>query len=893
MALAEALTVGGAKTQAVQLLDNYIGEVGKRSKDLRIAPSILRRRIGERVYGYHHEPQSLSPFVGRDSEMRVLHQQLRFAIEGESQCVAIVGEAGIGKTRLVTEFCQLMALDGVNVAFTDAQPHDIHRPFGAFADLFQKLIGMPGALGVSPDSMSLLQRLVTSPSTDASAFANAVRESDSFSHAITHAIIDLIDSITSEGSLLMSVDDIPSLDRMSLRLFGYLLSGSRRRRLCVLVTSRDAGAIASIPANHLTTIDLHGVDAHAVARLVETFAERAAVEVDAEMAQWLQDTSAGHPFFLESLLAHYSSTGERFSISPSLSSLLRQRMDSLSDRGTATLQTCSILGKFATPDTIVEATQLTRFELVRGIRELEISRLIRIDGQQVRPIHALVSDVVLQRMTPLERRLTHQCAALALEKKIGVDHSAALVWDCAEHWYAAGNINRALAAIQRCASHAVDMGRPEAAAQMLARALTLSLSPPERANIARHLVAAADEAMDSDLVLQAIGILEGSRRGSPHDELEFAEFRARTRIYSDGLGQEKMLMKCVADPTASADHRVIAATLLLKYADSTLNRDLSLRAISALPAPIVLAATDLVRLEYLMIAHSARDEFDDAARLARALLAAVDDASLIIRLHLSLNAVLALDRAGFSDEAARIAEQRYSEAGNAGAPHLRLLLATFLSEHFYDTIDEERSAKWRDTMDAIVEDYPTLGNQVAQRLSRASAALTARDVAGAKKIIDEMDRDGLLEGGLIRNRWRKVALLRLGQLEGVGEISGHDLQAIMAGAQQGSAVGGICDAEAALVCHELLRTGNISEAKRFFDTFTQEFRRSRAPLARCLTEASSAISAHAEREPRSGAPHHLRLSDANQPRRRLSHNSQRSDGSFVAGGREQSVPERT
>ena len=151
---------------------------------------------------------------------------------------------------------------------------------------------MPGALGIAPDSMRLLQRLVTSPSSDPSAFEDAVREGDSFSHAITHAIIDLIDSITSEGPLLLSVDDIPSLDRMSLRLFGYLLSSSRRRRLCVVVTSRDASAIDRIPANHLATIDLLGVDASAVTRLVEAFAERVAVEVDAEMAKWLRETSA-------------------------------------------------------------------------------------------------------------------------------------------------------------------------------------------------------------------------------------------------------------------------------------------------------------------------------------------------------------------------------------------------------------------------------------------------------------------------------------------------------------------------------------------------------------------------------------------------------------------------
>ena len=158
-------------------------------------------------------------------------------------------------------------------------------------------------------------------------------------------------------------------------------------------------------------------------------------------------------------------------------------------------------------------------------------------------------------------------------------------------------------------------------------------------------------------------------------------------------------MNCVGDPTASADHRVIAATLLLKYADSTLNRDLSLRAMAALPETTVLSATELVRLEYLMIAHSARDEFDAGAGLARGLLVAVANARLIVRLHFSLNAVLALDRAGFVDEATKVAVQRYREAGNNYAPHLRLLLATFLSEHFHDVLDDERFTDRRDIMD--------------------------------------------------------------------------------------------------------------------------------------------------------------------------------------------------
>ena len=626
--------------------------------------------------------------------MRLLRDQLRRAINGSSQCIAIVGEAGIGKSRLVSEFSQLVGFDGVSIAATAAQPHDVHRPLGAFADLFQKLVELPGALGISPDSMSTLRRLVTSPSSDVTSFANAARESDAFSHAMAHAIVDLVDAITGETPLLLTLEDIFSLDKMSLQLLAVLLSGSRSRRLCVLVTARNTAPLANIPPANLTTIELRGVDPAAVSHLIESFARRELLSLDAEMARWLQDTSGGHPLFLESLLAHYSSTGDRFAISPSLSSLLRQRMDSLTDRALAALQTCSILGKYATLETIVEATQLSRFELIHAIRELEASLLVRADGQEVRPTHSLISDVVVQRMTPLERRLTHQCVALALETRLKVDPSAAIVWECGEHWYTAGNTERALGAIQRCASHAVEIGRPEAAAQILTRALTLSLAPADRVDIARRLVAAADAAMDSDLVLQAIGIMAGAHRPTTHDELEFAEFRARARIYYDNAGQERELMRCVGDNNASANHRVTAATLLLKYADSTIDRALSARAMATLPASVIDDAGELVRLEYLVIAHSATSEFEKAAAFARRLALAVAKAPVVTRLHLSLNAALALHHAGFIDEAIELAEARLRETNQADTPHLRLILATFLCEHYSDAGDDSRAQEW-------------------------------------------------------------------------------------------------------------------------------------------------------------------------------------------------------
>jgi hypothetical protein len=771
--------------------------------------------------------------------MRLLREQLHLALQGEGRCVAVTGEAGIGKSRLVSEFCQLISLDGTNVASLVVQPHDVHRPFAAFADLFPRLLDMPGALGISPDSMSLLQRLVRSPSGDPTAFGDAVKDSDSFSHAITHAIVDLIDAVTGESPLVLAIEDVSSLDVMSLRLFGYLLSGSRRRRLFLLVTSREPVAWSVISADHLATMVLGGVDTASIARFVVAFAERHAVTVDAEMAQWLRDASGGNPLFIENLLAHYTSTHERFSIPSSLSSLLWHRMDALSDRAAAALQTCAILGKFSTIETILGATQLPRFELIQAMRELETARLVRADGQEVRPIHALVSDVILQRMSPLERSLSHQCAALALEVKLCANQSAVLVWECAEHWYASGNNDRALAAIQRCANHAIEVGRPEAAAQMLARALDLSTTPAERAAIAERLVAAADAGMDSDLVLQAIAALDRNRSVVQHDELEFAEIRARSRTYCDGRGQERDLFNCLADATASADHRVRAATLLLKYADSSMDGSVAVRAIELLPDEVLHRASELVGLEYLMIMHIASSQYDDSAKTARQFLRAVHNTSETARHQLSINAILALYESGNADEAVQIATRCYQDATQAENPRVRLALATFLADYYSDVSDDERSSPWRRTMEEIAEAYPTLRSYLMAHISRLGVSIAIGDLQAARRAFDEMEGAKLFEGGFVRTRWRRLARLRINQMQGGPAMNADELAALVSAVKQGAnvTIGGVCDAEVAVVCHELLRTAGALDTINFFNFYTKQIRRSRAPLPRCLVEA--------------------------------------------------------
>ncbi|HEX2722411.1 MAG TPA: AAA family ATPase, partial [Gemmatimonadaceae bacterium] len=110
LTLAEALAMRGDKLEASRVLDHYLVEVGKKPNDLRIQASALRRRISEAPPAH---PTADLPLFGRTDLLLELNAFLSHARAGQSQAVILLGEAGIGKSRLLAECASFAALQGV------------------------------------------------------------------------------------------------------------------------------------------------------------------------------------------------------------------------------------------------------------------------------------------------------------------------------------------------------------------------------------------------------------------------------------------------------------------------------------------------------------------------------------------------------------------------------------------------------------------------------------------------------------------------------------------------------------------------------------------------------------------------------------------------------------
>ena len=104
-----------------------------------VRPSGVRGRL-EAAAVVH----GLTPFVGREDELRLLNNRWERALEGEGQVVLVIGEAGIGKSRLLQRFHEQVPAP-YNWLEAAAAPFFQHTPFHAIAELLRQLVGQASA----------------------------------------------------------------------------------------------------------------------------------------------------------------------------------------------------------------------------------------------------------------------------------------------------------------------------------------------------------------------------------------------------------------------------------------------------------------------------------------------------------------------------------------------------------------------------------------------------------------------------------------------------------------------------------------------------------------------------------------------------------------------------
>jgi DNA-binding CsgD family transcriptional regulator len=475
--------------------------------------------------------------VGRAAEMAALDAALETVRQGEPAAMLIGGEAGMGKTRLISEFT--VAVRGAGVRVLTGACLELGAdglPFSPFTAMLRELVRE-----TSPDEIAALlsgsgraagelgrllpelaagrsQRAGLPPRADEGAgYAGGMTAGETRAH-LFEGFLSLLEHLASQRPLVLIIEDAHWADRSSRDLLAFLIGYQRAvRNLLIVVTFRSDELHRTHPLRpllaELSRIDW--VDRTELPRLTRGQAEELGAVVrgkplDRGVADAIYERAQGNPLFTEELLA--CSDGCDL-VPDSLADLLLQAVRKLPDDTQEVLRIASA-GTGVTSDALLaQVTGLDAGRLAAAIRPAVAANVLVTSGDGYSFRHALIQESVHTDLLPGEHSAVHTRFARAIDADPGLVSPGRAEVEKAHHWYSAHNTTGALAESWRASVQASNTVAHAERLMLLDRVLELWEQVPD---------AAARIGADHVRVLEEAAAAAGDA-GVPHRGLALAE----------------------------------------------------------------------------------------------------------------------------------------------------------------------------------------------------------------------------------------------------------------------------------------------------------------------------------------------------------------------------------
>jgi class 3 adenylate cyclase len=436
--------------------------------------------------------RGLQTFRGRWDELARLRAARERALAGYGQVVSVVGEAGLGKSRLCGEFIDECRSLGLTTAVAHCPPHGRSLPCSAAADLVRDWFGVRAAdaprvarqrandalrrLGraLLPEQPLVLELLGL-------AARGAPPAADPMEKAARLATLlqRLAQTQSAAAPLVLFVDDAHWLDPESDAALGGLADAVGWTRTLLLLNHRPDYTPAwergdGTRLSYAERLDLGPLQSAVTAEMLGDLLGDGAETL--ALRQEIADRAAGNPYFLEEMVASLGQQGllrrkgdawrstadltrdtAAVHLPATIHAILAARIDRLGERDKLALQAAAVIGRrFGRPLLRATLEQLGDLGAASGshapLRELddvvgaleEVGLLFAGAGEDgdVDFRHPLAQEVAYHTQLTDRRQRVHQAVALALESlyadRLG-QHAAAI----AHHWNAAGRRGQA------------------------------------------------------------------------------------------------------------------------------------------------------------------------------------------------------------------------------------------------------------------------------------------------------------------------------------------------------------------------------------------------------------------------------------------------------------------
>jgi len=376
----------------------------------------------------------MASFVGRQQEMAVLHSRLLAALRGRGQLVSIVGDAGIGKSRLLHEFGQSVSADqaihieGHCLSYGSTIPYlpvlDLIRAVCRITEAddataaIEKIRHTLGQAGMEPGKVGpyLVDLLGYKDGTDGLDLVPP----DTVKAGISETLRQITLGASHRQPLLVVIEDLHWIDQASEELVASMVDGLPGAAVLFVVTYRpgyEPPWTNKSFATQLSLPPLSNEDSLTVTRSVLPGAA-----LPHAVAEVILSRAEGNPFFLEELALSIQDRGGLagdLAVPDTVQGVLLSRIGHLPEAEQALLQSAAVIGKDVPLPVLAAVAELPEAALGQALRHLSAAEFLYEVGSfpevKYRFRHALTHEVAYESLRPERRRHLHGRIVLAIE----------------------------------------------------------------------------------------------------------------------------------------------------------------------------------------------------------------------------------------------------------------------------------------------------------------------------------------------------------------------------------------------------------------------------------------------------------------------------------------------
>jgi len=401
-----------------------------------------------------------APLIGRDDELQKLIDLARLTKSGNSQIVSIIGEAGLGKSRLLAELREewIKTEPELSWEFSQGIPYDMGRPYSLFQNLVRGMFGVEftdkpavihnkvngalTAMGGAPDAIALC-----SVAVEKIIAAKVLHESKTFTSEeiktdLYEVVIPAFIAAAQESPKIAIFDDLQWSDDASKDLIIHMLDYLLGTKMMVIFAFRpDADspaqeirrAVQSKNSEKYSEIIIEPLGTDDTNELIDELLQ--IKDIPQEARKLVLRKAEGNPYFVEEVvrwfvdqeMVHQTPNGLEWNkssditdatIPDSVQSLLMARMDRLSADAKDTLQLASVIGR-AFYHRVLGKISDSSLELDMQLTTLENHEMIQTqrDKNELQYMfkHELARDAAYSSILLRRRRSLHLRVAEAME----------------------------------------------------------------------------------------------------------------------------------------------------------------------------------------------------------------------------------------------------------------------------------------------------------------------------------------------------------------------------------------------------------------------------------------------------------------------------------------------